>query len=249
MKVMITILCININVPMNTALKFDTKADANVDMKPKYGHMQAVKDSNFVLQMSDTDQWRIQDFPDGWGTTPDVGWKPIILQDFCQKLHENGSNWDRGSAPRLDSPMQIGQPKCYVSTWHFLRLISEQLNLHSQDSVTTSRFSSIKITDNNVKSKLGHKYTPVYKLFPLHNYRPQTKFSEGYVFTRVCHSVHRVEYLGRYTPGQVHPRGGTSTGQVVHPRAGSPPRHSACWDTVNKRAVRIPLECILVFSV
>ena len=37
------------------------------------------------------------------------------------------------------------------------------------------------------------------------------------------------EYLGRY------PRAGTTP----------PPGHSACWDTVNKRAVRIPLECIL----
>ena len=25
-----------------------------------------------------------------------------------------------------------------------------------------------------------------------------------------------------------------------------PHKHSACWDTVNKRVVRIPLECILV---
>ena len=27
------------------------------------------------------------------------------------------------------------------------------------------------------------------------------------------------------------------------------PLHSACWDMVNKRVVRIPLECILVFNV
>ena len=37
-----------------------------------------------------------------------------------------------------------------------------------------------------------------------------------------------------------------------HPQADTPsswadtPLCSACWDTVNKRAVRIPLECILV---
>ena len=30
---------------------------------------------------------------------------------------------------------------------------------------------------------------------------------------------------------------------------GRPPLHSACWDTVNKRAVRIPLECILVENI
>ena len=71
---------------------------------------------------------------------------------------------------------------------------------------------------------------------------------------------------GRYTPGQVHPLGplgSTPPGQVplagtprqVHPWAGTfpwagtPPGHGACWDTVNKQVVRIPLECILVKSV
>ena len=29
---------------------------------------------------------------------------------------------------------------------------------------------------------------------------------------------------------------------------GRPPLHNACWDTVNKRAVRILLECILVIN-
>ena len=234
---LIIILCININVPMNTALKFDTKADANVDMKPKYGHMHAVKDSHFDYKqecipagcvpaarrpyagvyvpgggvsapggvcsrggsapggvsqhalrqtppvnrmtdrcknitlattslrpvMSDKDQWQIQRGGEvngsGWeglhshtrsggrlgglaGGSPDPnleGCIPaclrqtpsadgycfgrillksiLVLQDFCQKLHENGSNWTGGGAPRLDSPMQtIFQPKCYVST-------------------------------------------------------------------------------------------------------------------------------------
>ena len=31
-----------------------------------------------------------------------------------------------------------------------------------------------------------------------------------------------------------------------HPPLGKSPLHSACWDTVNKRAVRILLECNLV---
>ena len=53
------------------------------------------------------------------------------------------------------------------------------------------------------------------------------------------------EYLGRYTLlagtllWKVHPR-------QVHPPGQVHPRHSACWDTVNTRAVRIPVECILV---
>ena len=82
------------------------------------------------------------------------------------------------------------------------------------------------------------------------------------VTTRVCLSMGGVPgqvqppwegtppTLGRYTPigrntsGQVHPQAGTLLW------AGTPaPCHSSCWDTVNKQTVRIPLECILVFSV
>ena len=62
-------------------------------------------------------------------------------------------------------------------------------------------------------------------------YRPQTKFAKV-VFTGACLS----------TGG-----GGVS---ATHPPPGStPPFYSTCWDTVNKRAVRIPLECILVYSI
>ena len=64
------------------------------------------------------------------------------------------------------------------------------------------------------------------------------------------------EDLGRYPPGsytplgrypqQVHPpRAGTP--QVGTPPGMYPTHHSACWDTDNKRAARIPLECILVY--
>ena len=54
------------------------------------------------------------------------------------------------------------------------------------------------------------------------------KLRQGNVFTPVCHSVH----MG----GSAIPPGQTA------------PLCSACWDTVNKRAVRILLECILVMD-
>ena len=71
---------------------------------------------------------------------------------------------------------------------------------------------------------------------------------------------------GRYTPRQVPPWAGTPPGTPgkytpwagtsgrypqagTLPWAGTPPDHGACWDTVNKQVVRIPLECILVKSV
>ena len=46
--------------------------------------------------------------------------------------------------------------------------------------------------------------------------------------------------VGR-VPGQVHPRAGTPLWAGTHPPG------NVCWDTVNKRAVRILLECILVY--
>ena len=45
----------------------------------------------------------------------------------------------------------------------------------------------------------------------------------------------------QYTGGE------RSTWAGTPPWGGTPPGHSACWDTVNKRAAWIPLECILVF--
>ena len=59
--------------------------------------------------------------------------------------------------------------------------------------------------------------------------------------------------LGRHPPGQTLPLGRQPPGQTppwvdtpfpVH--AGIHPLHSACWDMVNKRAVHILLECILI---
>ena len=74
---------------------------------------------------------------------------------------------------------------------------------------------------------------------------PANEVCEGYVFTPVCRSFCSqggVPRMGqtRYTPRQVHP-----------PRAGTPQGHghSACWNTVNNRAVRIPLECILILAI
>ena len=60
------------------------------------------------------------------------------------------------------------------------------------------------------------------------NYRPQMKFAKV-MFSQVS----------------VCPRG---RGGLPHCMQGHPAPCSACWDTVNKRAVRIPLECILVPS-
>ena len=62
-----------------------------------------------------------------------------------------------------------------------------------------------------------------------------------------------------HPPGQVHRLAGTLPRQVcppdrypsgqVPPWAGTPPPNSACWDMVNKRVVRILLECILVWTI
>ena len=86
------------------------------------------------------------------------------------------------------------------------------------------------------------------------NYRPQTKLREGYVFTRVCDSVHRggvyhtppgqTPSLGRHPPGQT-PPGRHTPGQTppcpvytrIHPHS----LPSPCWD-------RPPAQCMLGYT-
>ena len=65
---------------------------------------------------------------------------------------------------------------------------------------------------------------------------------QGNVFTPVCHSVHR-------EAGCLPEEGCLPGGGVVDtpPPCGQNDRmRRACWDTVNKRVVRILLECILI---
>ena len=95
---------------------------------------------------------------------------------------------------------------------------------------------------------------------------PANVVCEGYVFTGVClstgggclpHCILGYTSLGRHPPSR-HPSPPGQTPQppqVDTPSLGrqppwaNTPRCSACWDTVNKRAVRIPLECILILSI
>ena len=70
-------------------------------------------------------------------------------------------------------------------------------------------------------------------------YRPQTKFAKV-MFSQVSvcpqrQGVYPIACWDTHTPWGRHPLLGRH-----------PPLGSACWDTVNKRAVRIPLDCILV---
>ena len=93
-----------------------------------------------------------------------------------------------------------------------------------------------------------------------------TKLLQGNVFTHVCHSVHggvfhtpsrqttsrQTPLLCRHPqqtplPRQTPPSQADTLGQTPFPWRH--PLHSACWDTINKRAVRILLECILVLII
>ena len=100
---------------------------------------------------------------------------------------------------------------------------------------------------------------------------PATKLGQGYVFTGVCHSVNRGGSAHTpFPPGSRHPllvqtppprsrppRADTPPPGADTPPPGSrhphppgsrhPPEHSMLGDTVNARAVRILLECNLVF--
>ena len=67
---------------------------------------------------------------------------------------------------------------------------------------------------------------------------------QGNVFTRMCHSIHRGEEV---CLGRVYLKGGLPPGGLDPGELGRPPEiHEILRDTVNKRAVRILLECFLV---
>ena len=74
-------------------------------------------------------------------------------------------------------------------------------------------------------------------------YRPQTKLREGNVFTPVCHSVDKGGLPSHNAMSRQTPALGRqpSLGRLTPRSGGKPLRH-----TVNRRAVRILLECILV---
>ena len=50
--------------------------------------------------LTSNSQWRIQDFPEG-APTPELVRQPIILKNFCQKLHENERIRPRGGGASL----------------------------------------------------------------------------------------------------------------------------------------------------
>ena len=86
---------------------------------------------------------------------------------------------------------------------------------------------------------------------------PQTKFAKVmFLHVSVCSTggntpPQQVHPWAGTPPQQVHPPAGTLPQQAHlpgrYPRAGTPPREQCMLgDTGNKRAVRIPLECILI---
>ena len=110
----------------------------------------------------------------------------------------------------------------------------------------------------------------IYLIFFFYIYRPQTKFAKVmFLHLTVSHFVHmrglhpRGLHPGCLHPGKVCIKGGRGSAlgggiciqRGLHPRGVCiqgfgqtfrPPR--ILWDTVNERAVRILLECILVWS-
>ena len=140
----------------------------------------------------------------------------------------------------------------------------------SRSTSSVSRFTSATLLDsdqyplNLIHTKSATCWMPCTSkctFLSSYFYRPQTKFRKVYVFTGVCLSTGgclpycmlgytpqdqrltgQTPPLSRHPPCPVH--AGIHTPCPVH--AGIHPPRSACWDTVNKRAVCIPLECILV---
>ena len=86
--------------------------------------------------------------------------------------------------------------------------------------------------------------TPTYFVFVIFKrlyLPPANEVCEGYVFTPVCHSVHRgglPQCMLGCTPGTI--------GRHSPPQEQTPPEQCMLGDTGNKRALRILLECNLV---
>ena len=96
-------------------------------------------------------------------------------------------------------------------------------------------------------------YWKAFLLLILFNYRPQQSCGQGYVFIRVCDSVHGGVSasvhapLGADTPpGADTPRSRHPPQSRHHPPGSRHPPESRLQHTVNERPVRILLECILV---
>ena len=90
--------------------------------------------------------------------------------------------------------------------------------------------------------------TMLHKLTYLHNFWKHFITARKQSWQRLCFhrclSVHRGVSAPLHTG--IHPLDRHPTGRHPPDQRQTPPLCSACWDTVNKRAVRIPLECILV---
>ena len=93
------------------------------------------------------------------------------------------------------------------------------------------------------------------KSFLLQLLPPATKLEQGYVFTRVCGSVHHrvgglphcmLAYTPPLGPEAGIPQSETPPREQTPPRTRHPPAHCMLGDTGNKWAVRILLECNLV---
>ena len=73
-------------------------------------------------------------------------------------------------------------------------------------------------------------------------YHPKTKFTKV-MFSQVSFCLQGVS--STHTPLRAD---NTTLGRHPPPLGRHPPPPSVCWDTVNKLAVRIPLECILAWN-
>ena len=92
---------------------------------------------------------------------------------------------------------------------------------------------------------------------PPRQVQPPGRYTPWQVHPTGRYTPRQVQPLMQVLPGRYTPWAGTPPGRYTPPWAGTPVAGTptlgrytpgnACWDTVNKRAVRILLECILVW--
>ena len=164
-------------------------------------------------------------------------------------MHLFLQNFNKNRVPPSFAPtIGVGDP-CLGNSGSALEVTSSQV-LKVQSGYTTSVDLMIPKLLFNKEANFPFFINELRRIF--HLLPPATKLGHGYIFKRVCDSIHRgrglLHCMLGYTTTTPPSRNRPPRDQAPPPRADTPPVQCMLGDTGNKRAVSILLECNLVKS-
>ena len=184
-------------------------------------------------------------------------WKLVL--ELCSLNHTSWAVQDPHWTRMLISQMA----RCQNCTWHIILFNDCIFTAHKLSLRRLCFYRCLSVHEGSTWAGTPPGRYPLREVppgrYPSGRYPPGRCPQAG--TPQQVHSLGMYTSLGRYTPlGRYNPPGRYTSPWQVHPQVGTPsqagtplPRvgthplgYSACWGTVNKRAVRIPLECILV---